>query len=128
MVIFVFAFLLRARSYLPRATCSAVAWNGWNGSPGEEGNGALVPPAASFSSSFHPGTAAPSSRQAIAGLPKAKGTPLLQHIQLHISRYNAILIVGRKESVSYRWKEKISMCFLSNDRALLPSAQNTQEL
>lgn len=102
MVIFVFAFLLRAQSYLPHATCSAVAWYGWNGSPGEEGNGALVPPAASFSPPFTLAWPPPAACRAIARLAKSKGTLLLQHIHLHVLRYNAILIIGRKKSIDYR--------------------------
>lgn len=49
-----------------------------------------------------PGHAPPAASWAIAWLAESKGTLLLQHVQLHISRYNAILIIGRKKSISYR--------------------------
>lgn len=98
MVIFIFAFLLRAQSYLPCATCSAAVWYGWNGSPGEEGNGALVPPAASFPPLFSPGRASPppAGFRVIALLAKLKGTLPLHCMQLHILRFSAILLVRRK--------------------------------
>lgn len=98
MVIFVFAFLLRAQSYLPPATCSAVAWNGWNGSPGEAGNEALVLPASSFSPSFS--LARPPQQPA----GQVTGHSAAAAHSLHILRYNAILIIGRKASITDRRK------------------------
>lgn len=50
---------LFALRYLQR---SVVSWNGWNGSPGQEGNGALVPAAASFPPPPTPARASPASR------------------------------------------------------------------
>lgn len=104
MVILIFTFLLRAQNYLPCATCSAVAWCGWNGSPGEEGNGALVLPATSF---FTPGRASPTSRlQGNCTAWKSKGTLLLQCSQLHIIRFNATLLLGGKRKHRFQIEGK----------------------
>lgn len=119
MVIFIFAFLPRAQRYLPCATCSAAAWYGWNGSPGEEGNGALLLPAASSAPLFTLGRASPAS-SVIALLAKPTGTPLLQSIQLNVLRFNATLLIGRKGQHWFQMTEKPFPFFLTLHQSTFP--------